>query len=103
MVFERVCTVPRNWKGKQLILNFEASDWETTVWIDDNFAVSHQGGYDPFSCNITPLLSESRKHTMVVRVTDPTDRGRQPRGKQVTDPGRYMVHTPQRHLAERLD
>ncbi len=85
--YSREFTVPRDWKDKQLILNFEASDWETTVWIDDNFAISHQGGYDPFSCNITPFLSEGRKHTVVVRVTDPTDRGRQPRGKQVSSPG----------------
>ena len=79
--------IPKKWAGKQLVLNFEASDWETTVWVDDNFAVSHQGGYDPFSCNITQYLSAGRKHTLVVRVTDPTDRGRQPRGKQVSKPG----------------
>ncbi|MFZ2287735.1 MAG: sugar-binding domain-containing protein [Bacteroidales bacterium] len=85
--YSREFEVPKGWKEKQLILNFEASDWETTVWIDDNFAVSHQGGYDPFSCNITSYLGEGRKHTLVVKVTDPTDRGRQPRGKQVSSPG----------------
>lgn len=91
--YSREFVVPGNWREKQLILNFEASDWETTVWIDDNFAVSHQGGYDPFSCNITPLLAEGRKHKVVVRVTDPTDRGRQPRGKQVSSPG-SIWYTP---------
>jgi len=79
--------IPKSWKEKQLILNFEASDWETTVWIDDNFAVSHRGGYDPFSCNITPYLSDVKKHSIVVKVTDPTDSNRQPRGKQVRKPG----------------
>ncbi|MDX9773370.1 MAG: glycoside hydrolase family 2 TIM barrel-domain containing protein [Bacteroidales bacterium] len=79
--------IPKKWEGKQLILNFEAVDWETTVWVDDNFVLSHQGGYDPFSCNITQYLSSGRRHTLVARVTDPTDRGRQPRGKQVSDPG----------------
>ena len=85
--------IPKKWTGKQLVLNFEASDWETTVWVDDNFAVSHQGGYDPFSCNITQYLSGGRKHTLVVRVTDPTDIGHQPRGKQVSDPERIW-YTP---------
>jgi beta-galactosidase/beta-glucuronidase len=85
--YSREFTIPRRWKEKQLILNFEASDWETTVWIDDNFAVSHRGGYDPFSCNITPFLAGSKVHSIVVRVTDPSDRGRQPRGKQVLKPG----------------
>jgi len=40
--YSREFVVPKNWKEKQLILNFEASDWETTVWIDDNFAVNDQ-------------------------------------------------------------
>lgn len=84
--YSRNFRLPTDWAGKQITLNFEASDWETTVWIDDNFAVNHRGGYDPFSCNITPYLSDSRKHSIVVRVTDPTDKGRQPRGKQVSEP-----------------
>ena len=58
-------TARGNGEGKQIILNFEASDWETTVWIDDNFAISHRGGYDPFSCNITPFLSDGRKHILL--------------------------------------
>ncbi len=85
--YYREFTLPRHWEGKQLILNFEASDWETTVWIDDKLAVSHQGGYDPFSCNITPFLAKGKEHTVAVRVTDPTDAGSQPRGKQVSSPG----------------
>jgi hypothetical protein len=85
--YSREFTIPKDWKGKQLIVNFEASDWETTVWIDDNFAVSHRGGYDPFSCNISPFLADAKVHSIVVKVTDPTDRGRQPRGKQVLKPG----------------
>lgn len=85
--YSREFELPKNWRGRQILLNFEASDWETTVWIDDNFAMSHRGGYDPFSCDITPFLSKARKHIIVVKVTDPTDKGRQPRGKQVSEPG----------------
>jgi beta-galactosidase/beta-glucuronidase len=85
--YSREFELPKDWRGRQILLNFEASDWETTVWIDDNFAMSHRGGYDPFSCDITPLLSKDRKHIIVVKVTDPTDKGKQPRGKQVSEPG----------------
>ncbi len=85
--YSRTFTIPKSWRGQQLILNFEASDWETDVWIDGTHALTHRGGYDPFSCNITGLLSPARRHTLLVRVTDPTDRGRQPRGKQVLRPG----------------
>jgi hypothetical protein len=85
--YSREFVLPGGWRNKQIMLNFEASDWETSVWVDDNFAMNHHGGYDPFTCNITPYLSPGRKHSIVVRVTDPTDMGRQPRGKQVSGPG----------------
>jgi len=85
--YSREFVFPKEWKGQQMILNFEASDWETSVWIDGKLAGKHSGGYDPFSFNITPFLADSKKHKILVRVWDPTDRGRQPRGKQVTKPG----------------
>lgn len=80
-------TIPAGWNKKELMLNFEASDWETTVWIDGNEAGKHCGGYDPFSFNITDLLAKTKKHIITVKVWDPTDTGRQPRGKQVSKPG----------------
>lgn len=80
-------TLPDNWKGKEMILNFEASDWETTVWVDGKLSGTHRGGYDPFSMNITQQLSQKKKHELLVKVWDPTDKGKQPRGKQVSKPG----------------
>jgi len=85
--YSREFVLPKQWKNKQIIINFEASDWETTVWVNDNLAAIHRGGYDPFWCDITSYLGDRKKHTIVVKVTDPTDRGHQPRGKQVMKPG----------------
>src|SRR5262249_35012777 len=36
------------WKGKDLLLHFDAVDWETTVWLNGKLIGSHKGGYDPF-------------------------------------------------------
>ena len=47
---------------------------------------SHVGGYTPFSFDITPWISKTGDQKLVVRVWDPTDKGYQPRGKQVADP-----------------
>ena len=50
----------------------------------------HRGGYDPFDFDITDALAAGGKQELVVSVWDPTDRGSQPRGKQVLKPGGIM-------------
>ena len=78
--------IPASWKGKDVILNFGAVDWKADVWINDVKVGTHTGGYTPFCFNITDALKKGN-NKLTVRVWDPTDRGYQPRGKQVTRPG----------------
>jgi Glycosyl hydrolases family 2, sugar binding domain/Glycosyl hydrolases family 2, TIM barrel domain/Glycosyl hydrolases family 2/Chitobiase/beta-hexosaminidase C-terminal domain/PA14 domain len=85
--YKTTFTVPNSWKKEQLLLNFEASDWETKIWVDGKDAGTHKGGYDPFSFEISGLLSQGRVHEILACVWDPTDKGPQPRGKQVSNPG----------------
>ena len=50
----------------------------------------HQGGYDPFSFDITDALVESKTQDLVVKVINPTGEGNypyQPRGKLSLTPG----------------
>ncbi|MBN1362851.1 MAG: hypothetical protein JW993_19795 [Sedimentisphaerales bacterium] len=75
---------------RRILLNFGAVDWETTVWVNGTQVGSHQGGYDPFTFDITDALNESGSQEIVVSVWDPTDAGTQPRGKQVRQPGGIM-------------
>jgi hypothetical protein len=79
--------VPSSWTKEKLLLNFEASDWETTVWIDGKEAGIHKGGYDPFTFEISGLLNKEKAHELLVCIWDPTSSGPQPRGKQVNNPG----------------
>ena len=85
--YKRTFRIPNPWRGKHILLNFEACDWETTVWIDGKEAGTHRGGYDPFTFDITPIPGSPKEHELLIKVWDPTDRGTQPRGKQVLDPG----------------
>ncbi|MDR1746970.1 MAG: beta-galactosidase [Tannerella sp.] len=85
--YKRTFAVPSSWKDKAIYLNFGAVDWKTDVFVNDVLIGSHQGGYTPFSFNITPFLKASGTQKLVVRVWDPTDIGYQPRGKQVKNPG----------------
>ncbi len=77
--------VPREWKGRQLWLNFQAVDWSTEVWVNGQHVGLHTGGYTAFSFNITPYLKAGRQE-LVVKVLDATDNDEQPRGKQVSQP-----------------
>ncbi len=73
------------WKGKRVILRFEAVDWETTVFVNGKELGTHRGMSDPFSFDITDALKDG-KGELVVRVWDPTEKGSQPLGKQLSKP-----------------
>ena len=84
--YSRSFVLPENWDGKNILLHFDAVDWETKIWINDKEVGSHKGGSDPFTFNITPFLNKNGKQELKVSVWDPTDTGMQARGKQVLNP-----------------
>lgn len=91
--YTRKFTVPQSWSKEQVLLHFGAVDWKTDVWINDIKVGSHTGGFTPFSFNITDALNRKGDNIITVKVWDPTDRGTQPRGKQVENP-RGIWYTP---------
>lgn len=84
--YKRSFIVPSSWRGKEVMLNFGAVDWKADVFVNDVLIGSHKGGYTPFSLNVTPYLNGKGAQKLVVRVWDPSDKGYQPRGKQVSNP-----------------
>jgi beta-galactosidase/beta-glucuronidase len=84
--YKRTFQIPKTWKGRRILLNFEAIDWEAHVWVNSKEAGLHRGGYDPFSFDITKLVKKRGDQEIVVSVWDPIDEGTQPRGKQVRNP-----------------
>ena len=84
--YSREFRVPRQWKGKRVMLNFGAVDWKTEVYVDGQLAGEHIGGYDPFSFDITDLLVKGKTHNLTVKVYDQTNLWYQPCGKQIFNP-----------------
>lgn len=84
--YQRNFSVPNAWKGKKILLNFGAVDWKADIWLNNIKVGQHTGGFTPFSLDITAALASKGDNTLVVKVWDPTDRGPQPRGKQVNRP-----------------
>ncbi len=71
--------------GERVFLHFGAVDWEAQVWVNGVEMGVHKGGFDPFSFDVTEALKDGANE-LTVAVWDPTDRGPQPRGKQVEKP-----------------
>lgn len=88
--YRRTFDVPNNWPKGKLLLHFGAVDFHAEIWINGTKLGDHVGGYDPFSFDITNAVKSSGPQELIVAVTDPTDRGTQPRGKQVLKPHGIM-------------
>ena len=89
--YHRSFAVPNEWKGKRILLHFEAVDYEAGVWLNGQFLRSHRGGHVPFVIDLgidLNALHGSAAETardgnceLIVRAYDPLDAAI-PRGKQ---------------------
>ena len=93
MWYRKKFIIPSEWKGKRILLNFEAVDHDTNVWVNDIFVGSHKGGFDRFSFDITTFLNDRGNQTIEVSVKDGTNLSPQLRGKQHFKPS-GIVYTP---------
>jgi beta-galactosidase/beta-glucuronidase len=79
----RQITRPSVPRGHHWLLHFGAVDYAATVWVNGDLAGSHEGGYTPFTIDLTPFLTEgSDPVTIVVRAEDDPQDLAKPRGKQ---------------------
>ena len=85
--YRRTFTAPALPASGRLLLHFGAVDWDATIFVNGREMAHHQGGYEPFSVDVTDALSPGgAAQELTVGVLDPTDTGQQPRGKQVLKP-----------------
>jgi beta-galactosidase/beta-glucuronidase len=63
------------------LLHFGAVDYHATVWVNDIMCGAHEGGYTPFTIDITSLARGSEFDVVVLAEDDPHDLAK-PRGKQ---------------------
>ena len=91
--YSREFTVPSSWKGKNILLHFGAVDWQADVWVNGVKMGQHRGGYTPFSFDKPDhgkSMGSERRRLSTERKTGET-------------PGRYLVHSGQRNLANGMD
>ncbi len=83
--YRRSFIIPAAWKGERVLLHFGAVDYECALWVNGGLVGAHTGGFDSFNFDITPFLKEG-ENELQLGVTDPSDTGEQPRGKQQLKP-----------------
>jgi beta-galactosidase/beta-glucuronidase len=98
--FYRACWYRRTFEapplsdGDRLFLRFGAVDYAATVWVNGLPVARHEGGYTPFSADVTRFLLPQREQEIVVRAQDePTDLTK-PRGKQDWKPEPHSIWYP---------
>lgn len=78
--YARDFEVPAEWYGRDILLNFGAVDYSSTVWVNGQEVGHNQGGHVPFQFDIAPFLKRG-VNRLTLRVEDKQD-PEQPRGKQ---------------------
>ena len=80
--YRRNIEIPAEWAGKRVILHIDASDYETTVFVNGKQAgTPHKGGYISFEYDITDKLAEDNNY-ITVYAEDDVRSGKQFAGKQ---------------------
>ena len=93
--YRRKVTLPEGWdveKGR-VLLNFGAVDYFAQVWINDEYAGGHKGGYVSFQLDVTGQIrkiaaengGKNVEFRLTVRAEDDTRSVFQPSGKQSFD------------------
>jgi beta-galactosidase/beta-glucuronidase len=81
--YRRRFTAPELQPGERLILHFGAVDYHASAWLNGTRLGEHEGGYTPFSFDITDCLEPGlAEQEVVVRVEDDPIDLEKPRGKQ---------------------
>jgi hypothetical protein len=81
--YRRTLVPPALRDGERWLLHFAAVDYSATIWVGDRVAGVHEGGYTPFTIDLTEYAHAASEGIEVcVRAFDDPQDLTQPRGKQ---------------------
>ena len=92
LVYEKTFILPTDFTKERIILHFGAVDQIATVWVNGEKMGIHEGGYLPFSFDITKVVKRQGENLIKVEVIDNLSKD-YPYGKQTKKRG-GMWYTP---------
>ncbi len=79
--YRREVLIPQEWAGRDVLLHFQAVDYDATVWVNGVEITRHRGGSTPIVCLLKGIAAPGEIAKIVVRARD-NHRDPKPRGKQ---------------------
>ncbi|MCZ7602108.1 MAG: hypothetical protein M5R37_04535 [Melioribacteraceae bacterium] len=68
--FKKNFTIGEKIDSKRFLLNFDAVDYLSELYINKNLVGKHEGGYTPFSFDVTEFINQGNNE-ILLRVNDP--------------------------------
>lgn len=112
LCYEVSFVLPENFTKERILLHFGAVDQVAEVWVNGTCVGTHEGGYLPFSFDISEVVLRAGKNHLEVKVTDELSKV-YPYGKQSMAPGGmwytqvsgiwqvvWLENVPQRYIRE---
>lgn len=89
--YETEVIVPGEWKEKEIFLRFAAATHRAVVYFNGKKVAEHEGGFLPFTANITDVALFDTANKVVVKVNNELSEATLPAGQTITLPtGRKM-------------
>ena len=87
--YQREITIPQEWAGKDVLLNFGAVYYVSEIYLDGKFVDRHHGGSDSFTVDITKFVKPGQTHSLVVCASSDLRSRMQSAGKQSLRHGNF--------------
>ncbi|WP_375586512.1 glycoside hydrolase family 2 TIM barrel-domain containing protein [Cyclobacterium xiamenense] len=73
--YTKTFSLPSDWEGKSVIINFEGVYHDCTVWLNGKKLGDNNSGFLPFEFEVTDLLYPDQENTLTVRADNTFKRG----------------------------
>lgn len=72
--FRRVFSVPKGWPLGRILLHFRGVNYRAEILLDGRQIGQHEGGYTPFTIDVTDRIKDDRDRELEVRVSNELSR-----------------------------
>lgn len=86
--------VPGEWEGREILLRFGAATYRASVYVNGILITEHEGGFLPFSADVTTVVRYDSYNKVVVKVNNELNCTNLPCGETITLPNGKKMSKP---------